>query len=62
MNARSITVRADSQTKVYGRSDPELTYEVVSGSLMGSDTFRGVLSREPGENVGEYSINQEPLI
>ncbi len=61
VNARSITVRADSQTKVYGRSDPELTYEVVSGSLMGSDTFRGVLSREPGENVGEYSINQGTL-
>jgi hypothetical protein len=57
----SITVAADPQTKVYGDSDPELTYEIVSGELVGTDTFSGELTREPGEDVGNYDILQGTL-
>ena len=30
-------------------------------ALFGSDTFTGALSRAPGENVGQYLINQGTL-
>ena len=54
-----LTVTADSQTKTYGDADPELTYE-VSGLLDG-DTHTGELSREAGEDVGDYAITQGTL-
>lgn len=56
----SILLTADDQTKIYGASDPALTYlsdpEPVSG-----DSFVGVLMRVVGENVGTYDINQGTL-
>ena len=61
VNERSITVAADNQTKVYGRSDPELTYHITSGSLTGSDAFSGSLVREQGENIGTYGISRGTL-
>ncbi len=56
-----ITVTADPQTKVYGDPDPELTYQVTSGSLVGTDDFSGELARDPGEDVGTYAITQGTL-
>ena len=50
---REISVIANPYKKVYGEED-NLTYE-VSG-LIGSDTLAGNLTREIGENVGEYQI------
>ncbi len=62
INQRDISVSADSgQTKVYGTTDPVLTYHVTSGSLVAGDQFSGSLSRTPGENVGGYSILQSTL-
>jgi hypothetical protein len=58
---RPITVTADAKTKVYGDSDPALTYQVTSGSLVGTDSFTGGLSRVTGENVGLYAIQQNTL-
>ena len=58
---RSITVTADDQTKVFGVSDPSLTYQITSGSLVGTDIFAGSLSRDAGEDVGTYTINQGTL-
>ena len=59
--AKPITVTADaSQTKVYGTTDPSLTYS-VSPSLVGTDTFTGTLTRVAGENVSTYSIEQNNL-
>jgi large repetitive protein len=56
-----ITVTANSnQTKVYGASDPALTY-AASPSLLGSDVFSGTLARTSGENVNSYAINQGSL-
>ncbi|MDO9412628.1 MAG: MBG domain-containing protein [Pseudolabrys sp.] len=54
----ALTIVADAKTKVYGSSDPSLTY--VATGLQGSDTTSGALSRVAGENVagGPYAINQ----
>ena len=61
ITARPVTVKADPQTKVYGQSDPALTYKITSGSLVGSDAFSGELTRTGGEDVGSYAINQGTL-
>ena len=50
----TVTITADAKTKVAGEDDPELTY-TVSG-LLGSDALTGALSRETGEDAGEYAI------
>ena len=56
---RSITVTAAAKTKVYGTSDPTLTYS-VSGTLVGQDKLVGSLVRASGETVagGPYVITQ----
>ncbi|MEK6751283.1 MAG: MBG domain-containing protein [Chloroflexota bacterium] len=56
----AIAVTADGKTKVYGASDPALTYG-NSPALVGSDSFSGSLSRDTGENVDTYAINQGTL-
>src|SRR6202007_2362429 len=60
----TLTVTANGQTKVYGSTDPALSYTVVSG-LQFADTagsvLNGSLTRAAGENVGNYAINQGTL-
>lgn len=56
---RTMIVTADAQNKIYGEADPILTY--TSANLIGADTFTGVLTRIPGENIGTYAINQGSL-
>ena len=52
---KDVTVTPDgSQTKVYGTSEPALTFS-NDGDLAGTD-FTGTLSRASGENVGDYAI------
>ena len=58
---RPITVTAIGQTKVYGEEDPALAYQITSRSLAFNDAFTGALSREEGEDVGEYAIQQGTL-
>lgn len=58
---RSITVTADNKAKVYGESDPDLTYQITGGSLVDGDSFSGEISRDEGEDVGTYDINQGDL-
>ncbi|GCL62751.1 MBG domain-containing protein [Pseudaquabacterium pictum] len=58
---RAITVAADAQSKVYGNSDPALTYRLTTGSLVGNDSLSGSLSRSSGENVGGYTISAAAL-
>ncbi len=55
ITAKQITVNAVAKTKVFGASDPVLTY-THSPSLNGSDTFTGTLTRSAGSDVGTYSI------
>ncbi|RXG11350.1 putative secreted protein (Por secretion system target), partial [Leeuwenhoekiella polynyae] len=61
INPLTLVVEADAQTKVYGSADPSLTYQVTSGSLIGSDAFSGSLTRISGETVGTYEITQGSL-
>ncbi len=58
---KEITVTADDITKEYGTTDPTLTYTITSGSLVGTDMLTGSLTRDSGENVGNYIINQGSL-
>jgi filamentous hemagglutinin family protein len=58
---KAITVMADAKHKAYGSGDPELTWKVVPGSLVGEDTLAGKLGRARGEDLGEYAITQGSL-
>ena len=53
---KEITITADAKSKVYGETDPALTYQITVGSLVGDDAFSGSLSRAAGENVSDYEI------
>jgi hypothetical protein len=57
ISKNSITLTADPQRKVYGETDPTLTYKITSGILMGTDTLTGSLSRATGESAGTYVIS-----
>ncbi|MFZ9786499.1 MAG: MBG domain-containing protein, partial [Ilumatobacteraceae bacterium] len=59
ISAKQITVTADAKSKVYGDSDPALTYQ--SSGLVGTDSLTGALSRTGDNNVGTYAINQGSL-
>lgn len=48
-----VTVTADPQTKVYGASDPVLTYVASDPAVI-----TGTLGRASGENMGDYAIVQ----
>jgi hypothetical protein len=56
-----LTVKAVDKSKLLGASDPALTYTITSGSLFGTDSFSGSLTRDPGETVGTYAIKQGTL-
>jgi large repetitive protein len=56
ITSRAITVTADAKSKEYGSVDPELTYQITSGTLASGDSFSGSLTRVEGENVGNYAI------
>ena len=56
-----MTATADAKSKVYGDTDPALTYQITSGSLVGSDSLTGALTRVAGESVGTYAIQQGSL-
>ncbi|WP_339755054.1 MBG domain-containing protein [Algoriphagus aquimarinus] len=53
-----LNVTASSQTKVYGQTDPNLTY--TASGFENGDTeaiISGALARAAGQNVGNYAIN-----
>ena len=58
---RSIVVKADSLSKTYGETDPPLKWNISAGNLVGDDQLRGELTRDKGENAGEYPIRQGDL-
>ncbi|PLX09100.1 MAG: hypothetical protein C0596_04690 [Marinilabiliales bacterium] len=63
ITAKDITVTADAdQSKEYNDPDPaEYTYSVTAGALVGGDSFTGALTREAGESIGTYEIQQGTL-
>lgn len=54
ISRRNVEVVADNKRKTYGRNDPVLTATV--NNLVGSDTIEYSLSRNPGEDKGDYTI------
>ncbi|MBI1205279.1 MAG: hypothetical protein GC182_22475, partial [Rhodopseudomonas sp.] len=61
VNKADLTVTADAQSKYVGETDPALTYQITGGSLFGTDTLSGALTRVAGEGVGDYDILQGTL-
>ena len=58
---REVTVTPNDASKVYGDADLVLSFAVTAGSLVADDAFTGVLSRQAGESVGSYPIEQGSL-
>ena len=52
-----ITIQAKYSSKQYGDNEPFIDYQIVSGSLKFNDEVIGSLSREAGEEIGQYQIN-----
>lgn len=61
ITTRPVTVTADDLSKVCGYTDPALTYQITSGSLVSGDSFTGSLLRAAGETTGDYTITQRTL-
>jgi surface protein len=58
----TLNIIADTKSKAYGTTDPELTY-TVTGLANGDDhtVITGALTRTAGEDIGTYSIEQGTL-
>ncbi|MCK9389601.1 MAG: YDG domain-containing protein [Sulfuritalea sp.] len=56
-----LGVGADNKTKIYGNDDPALTWQLASGALVPGDSITGNLTRDTGENAGDYAIRQGSL-
>jgi gliding motility-associated-like protein len=56
---KTVNVTANAQTKTYGDADPTFTY--AADALASGDSFTGSLTRDAGETVGAYAINQNTL-
>jgi len=61
INPAELQVTALPQIKIYGQDDPEFSFEITGGILYSDDELSGQLTREDGENVGEYAILQGDL-
>lgn len=61
VSPRAITLTADAKTKIYGETDPTLTYAITSGSLLLGDALTGSLTRTMGTDAGSYPIQQGTL-
>ena len=55
INKKDLTITADAKSKTYGDTDPTLTY--TQEGLVSGDAITGTLSRDTGEDVGTYAIN-----
>ena len=55
INRKPVTVKADSQTRIFGEADPELT-ATVDGAVDG-ETIDYTVTRSEGNDAGEYAIS-----
>ncbi|MGY4537138.1 gliding motility-associated-like protein [Mucilaginibacter sp. UYNi724] len=55
----TVTVTAVAKTKVYGDTDPALTFTATG--VVGSDAPTGALTRATGTTIGDYPISQGSL-
>jgi hypothetical protein len=63
ISQRPITVTAAAKAKIFGNADPAFTWMLTAGSLVGSDSITGSLTRagvgtSAGESVGLHPILQ----
>jgi hypothetical protein len=56
ITAKTLTITADAQSKVYDSADPVLTY--TQSGLKSGDRIAGDLARVVGEDVGTFEIKQ----
>ena len=62
INKRDLTVTPTAnQSKIYGTSDPTLTYTYTNNVSGETPKFTGSLTRAAGENVGTYAISKGTL-
>lgn len=54
ISPKPLTVKADAKTQAYGEAAKALTYTTVG--MCSGDALMGALTREPGEDAGEYDI------
>ncbi|MBR2350373.1 MAG: hypothetical protein IKA77_07120 [Clostridia bacterium] len=59
LEARPLTITADSKTQVFGETEKELSY--TTAGIVNNDTLSGSLVRGVGEIVGTYAISQGTL-
>lgn len=57
---RPLEIKANALSKIYGDSDPKLTF--LASGLVEGENVSGTLSREQGENAGEYGILEGNLV
>lgn len=55
---KGIQISPKPITKTIGTADPAFNYSITQGTLVGSESLTGSLSRIAGEDVGEYIITQ----
>ena len=62
VSRRPLTLTADTgQSKMQDDPDPALTFTLTAGTLLAEVPLSGTLSRDSGEGVGFYSIQQGSL-
>ncbi|MHC5352773.1 MBG domain-containing protein [Myroides sp. LJL115] len=61
INPAPLSIKATDLSKYYGQNDPELTYTITQGELFFGDTLQGKLSRETGQDAGNYNISKAGL-
>jgi gliding motility-associated-like protein len=55
--ARPVVIKPiEGQVFTYGKGQPTIKYEIVSGSLFNGDSFTGQLEKTKGDTVGIYNI------
>ena len=62
ISKRTVSIKADNKSKIYGDNDPALTFTVTSTyNLASGDKWEGALTRDSGQTVGTYAIKQGNL-
>ena len=58
---RALVIAANPASKQEGTEDPTLSYSIIGGSLVSGDELTGSITRQPGDTIGEYGIEQGTL-
>lgn len=53
---RKIVVQAESFVINYGDDEPNLSYQIISGTILNGDEIQGIIFRQKGDSAGTYDI------